>query len=82
VTFFPLPSVVLGRAAPFYLTSNEEKLAQLDQLGLDLVVVVEFTRETAQIRAALQAICETAEQAEAAGARMAFMPVMKVEAEA
>jgi riboflavin kinase/FMN adenylyltransferase len=52
VTFFPHPSVVLGRAAPFYLTSNEEKLAQLETLGLDLVVVVEFTPETAQIRAA------------------------------
>jgi riboflavin kinase / FMN adenylyltransferase len=52
VTFFPLPSVVLGRAAPFYLTSNEEKLVQLERLGLDGVVIVEFTRETAQIRAA------------------------------
>jgi len=52
VTFFPHPSVVLGRAAPFYLTSNEEKLAQLEPLGLDIVVVVEFTPETAQIRAA------------------------------
>ena len=52
VTFFPHPSVVLGRTEPFYLTSNEEKLTQLEQLGLDLVVVVEFTRETAQIRAA------------------------------
>jgi riboflavin kinase/FMN adenylyltransferase len=52
VTFFPHPSVVLGRAAPFYLTSNEEKLAQVETLGLDLVVVVEFTPQTAQIRAA------------------------------
>ena len=52
VTFFPHPSVVLGRAAPFYLTSNEEKLALLEPLGLDLVVVIEFTPETAQIRAA------------------------------
>src|SRR5512136_644547 len=52
VTFFPHPSVVLGRAAPFYLTSNEEKLALLEPLGLDDVVVVEFTPETAQIRAA------------------------------
>jgi riboflavin kinase/FMN adenylyltransferase len=43
---------VLGRTAPFYLTSNEEKLAQLEPLELDLVVVVEFTPETAQIRAA------------------------------
>jgi riboflavin kinase / FMN adenylyltransferase len=52
VTFFPLPSIVLGRATPFYLTSNEEKLAELERLGLDVVVLVEFTLETAQIRAA------------------------------
>jgi riboflavin kinase/FMN adenylyltransferase len=52
VTFFPHPSVVLGRAEPFYLTSNEEKLAQLELLGLDIAVVVEFTLETSQIRAA------------------------------
>jgi riboflavin kinase/FMN adenylyltransferase len=50
VTFFPHPSVVLGRAAPFYLTSNEEKLALLEPLGLD-IVVIEFTPETARIRA-------------------------------
>jgi riboflavin kinase/FMN adenylyltransferase len=52
VTFFPHPSVVLGRVAPFYLTSNEEKLARLETQGLDAVVVVEFTPETANIRAA------------------------------
>jgi riboflavin kinase/FMN adenylyltransferase len=52
VTFFPHPSVVLGRAEPFYLTSNEEKLEQLERLGLDVVVVVEFTQETAHTRAA------------------------------
>jgi riboflavin kinase/FMN adenylyltransferase len=52
VTFFPHPSVVLGRAEPFYLTSNEEKLEQLKQLGLDVTVVIEFTTETTHIRAA------------------------------
>jgi riboflavin kinase/FMN adenylyltransferase len=51
VTFFPHPGVVMGRAEPFYLTSTEEKLAQLERLGLDLVIVVEFTPETARIRA-------------------------------
>ena len=51
VTFFPHPSVVLGRAEPFYLTSNEEKLEQLERLGLDMAVVVEFTTETTHIRA-------------------------------
>jgi hypothetical protein len=38
--------------------------------------------KAAQIRAALQAICGVAEQAEAVGARMAFMTVMKVQTEA
>jgi len=52
VTFFPHPSVVLGRAEPFYLTSNEEKLEQLERLGLDMAVIVEFTTETTHIRAA------------------------------
>ena len=52
VTFFPHPSVVLGRALPFYLTSPEEKLVQINQTGIDLMAVLPFTRETAQIRAA------------------------------
>ncbi len=52
VTFFPHPGVVLGRAEPFYLTSNEEKLAHLKALGLDLTVMVNFTIETSRIRAA------------------------------
>ena len=52
VTFFHHPNVVLGRAEPFYLTSNEEKLEQFERLGLDLTVVVQFTLETTRIRAA------------------------------
>jgi len=59
VTFFPLPSVVLGRAAPFYLTSTEEKLAQLECLGLDVVVIVEFTLRRRRIRAAQLSICSS-----------------------
>jgi riboflavin kinase/FMN adenylyltransferase len=51
VTFFSHPGVVMGRVEPFYLTSTEEKLAQLEQFGLDLVVVVEFTPAFAHIRA-------------------------------
>lgn len=51
VTFSPHPSVVLRHAAPFYLTSNEEKLAELKRLGLDQVIVMAFTAETAQNRA-------------------------------
>ena len=34
VTFFPHPSVILGRAEPFYLTSNEEKLERLNRVIL------------------------------------------------
>src|SRR5512147_2297012 len=52
MTFFPHPSVVLGRAQPFYLTAPEEKLVQLNQAGADLLVEMPFTTETAQIRAA------------------------------
>ncbi len=51
VTFFPNPSVVLGRAQPFYLTSNQEKLDEFARLGLDVVIIVEFTLETSRIRA-------------------------------
>jgi riboflavin kinase / FMN adenylyltransferase len=52
ITFFPHPSVVLGRAQPFYLTSPEEKLVQLNQTGVDLLIELPFTAETAQVRAA------------------------------
>jgi riboflavin kinase / FMN adenylyltransferase len=52
ITFFPHPSVVLGRAQPFYLTSPEEKLVQLNQTGIDLLIELPFTAETAQVRAA------------------------------
>jgi riboflavin kinase / FMN adenylyltransferase len=52
VTFFPHPSVVLQHATPFYITSKAEKLAELERLGLDQVVMIEFTPEIAQIRAA------------------------------
>jgi len=52
VTFFPHPGVVLGRAEPFYLTSTEEKIAVLEDAGIDLLVVMPFTLETARTRAA------------------------------
>lgn len=51
VTFFPHPSVVLGRAAPFYLTSTEEKIDLLRPLDLDWLVVMNFTVETSHTRA-------------------------------
>jgi riboflavin kinase/FMN adenylyltransferase len=52
VTFFPHPSVVLGRAEPFYLTSTEEKIAILSEMGVDWLVVMPFTIETSRTRAA------------------------------
>ncbi len=52
ITFFPHPSVVLGRAEPFYLTSPEEKLVQINQIGIDLLIELPFTRETSLTRAA------------------------------
>ena len=52
MTFFPHPSVVLGRAQPFYLTSPEEKLVQINQTGADLLIEWPFTPETAPVRAA------------------------------
>ncbi len=52
ITFFPHPSVVLGRTQPYYLTAPEEKLVQLNQTGVDLLIELPFTRETAQVRAA------------------------------
>lgn len=52
VTFFPHPRVVLGHAEPFYLTSNAERFARMERLGLDCVLVVKFTLEMAQLSAA------------------------------
>lgn len=52
VTFFPHPRVALGRAEPFYLTSNAERFERMERLGLDCVVVVNFTLETARLSAA------------------------------
>jgi riboflavin kinase/FMN adenylyltransferase len=52
ITFFPHPAIVLGRAEPFYLTSPEEKLVQINQTGIDLLAELPFTVETAKMRAA------------------------------
>ncbi|HLF27415.1 MAG TPA: riboflavin kinase [Anaerolineae bacterium] len=52
VTFFPHPSVVLGRTEPFYLTSTEEKIGVLNEIGIDLLVVMNFTLEMSRTRAA------------------------------
>ncbi len=52
VTFFPHPSVVLGHAEPFYLTSTEEKIVVLNGIGIELLVVMPFTVELSKTRAA------------------------------
>jgi riboflavin kinase/FMN adenylyltransferase len=52
ITFHPHPAVVLapGRA-PRYLTTPGEKVALLESLGMDLVVLLPFTREMADMSA-------------------------------
>ena len=52
ITFYPSPRVVLGRAPALYLTLQEEKAKQLELMGLDMLVVLTFTRETVQTPAA------------------------------
>ena len=51
ITFFPHPRVVLGRAPALYLTLPYEKAKQLELLGVDMLVVLAFTRETIQTSA-------------------------------
>lgn len=51
VTFFPHPVAVLGRAQFCYITSNTEKLGQLERLGLDTAVVAEFTPDLSRMPA-------------------------------
>lgn len=49
LTFHPHPAVVLrGKVGAFYLTTLDEKLNYLDQLGVDVVVIHPFTREISQ----------------------------------
>jgi riboflavin kinase/FMN adenylyltransferase len=48
ITFFPHPGTVLSHTQPFYLTSPEEKLVQINRLGIDLLVELPFTLEIAQ----------------------------------
>ncbi|WP_376789477.1 bifunctional riboflavin kinase/FAD synthetase [Thermoflexus sp.] len=52
VTFFPHPVVVLRGEPPFYLTSPEEKRARIARLGVDVLIQLPFTLETARTRAA------------------------------
>jgi riboflavin kinase/FMN adenylyltransferase len=52
VTFHPQPRAVLAPHLPVhYLTTPAEKIALLDELGLDLMAILPFTRETARTSA-------------------------------
>ena len=48
ITFHPHPRVALGRGSVSYLTSPQEKAAQMQQLGVDVLLVLPFTQQTAQ----------------------------------
>ncbi len=53
VTFHPHPAVVVaGRTGDFYLTLPAERVALLDQLGMDVVVMHPFDLEVAALSAA------------------------------
>ena len=49
VTFFPNPAVFFKKIkAPYYLTTNSEKVTLLQQLGIDQTVILPFDHELAQ----------------------------------
>ncbi len=49
LTFHPHPAVVLrGKVGAFYLSTLDEKLNALDQLGVDAVIIHPFTRDVSQ----------------------------------
>lgn len=52
LTFYPHPAVVLGRRKePFYLTTQDEKVALLSEAGVDLVILQPFDLHLAQTTA-------------------------------
>lgn len=52
ITFFPHPAVVLrGLQGPFFLTSPEERAAQLQKLGVDTLVTMTFDKHLALVSA-------------------------------
>jgi len=51
ITFDPHPRAVLGNAVP-YLTTLDEKIVLLDRAGVDLLIILTFTREMAAMPAA------------------------------
>jgi riboflavin kinase/FMN adenylyltransferase len=52
LTFFPHPDVVLGRAGGrYYLTTPEQRAAELGRLGVECVVTHPFSAEMSRVRA-------------------------------
>ncbi|MDF3818646.1 bifunctional riboflavin kinase/FAD synthetase [Leptospira sp. 96542] len=52
VTYYPNPSVVLGKKPNFkYLTLEEEKETLISQFGIDYLLVLEFTEKLSKMRA-------------------------------
>ncbi len=51
ITFFPHPRAVLGRTEERYLTLPKEKAERLAALGVDVLLIHEFTAETIHTRA-------------------------------
>ena len=49
LTFHPHPAKILGRPAPPLLTTLEQKLTLLEAAGLDLVLVLPFTRALSRL---------------------------------
>ncbi len=49
ITFFPNPAVFLKKIqTPYYLTTNTEKAALLQQMGVDQTIILPFNQELAQ----------------------------------
>jgi riboflavin kinase/FMN adenylyltransferase len=52
ITFYPHPRNIINPQEPvYYITTLEEKLFQLSQLGVDNIVVVPFSREFSEMEA-------------------------------
>ena len=52
LTFFPHPAIVLrGSNGPFYLTSPDERVTILANLGVDIVIIQQFDRQLANTSA-------------------------------
>ncbi|MEI8131346.1 MAG: bifunctional riboflavin kinase/FAD synthetase [Leptolinea sp.] len=52
ITFFPHPAVVIKNLkTPYYLSTQDEKTAQLEALGVDVLITIPFTVELAALSA-------------------------------